>query len=149
METAQKRSVPFGGRLLVVTLAGAALIAALGLLTAIDTIELPVIGGNESTSSTMRDNAPTWNSPADRMPGASSFSSTDDTGSALVTTNAGHRHQIYLDEGVEFTGALARPAGGRTNPAEHSNHRYFAPESAPQSDSESYPETHRIGQATD
>jgi hypothetical protein len=142
METAQKRPVLFG-KLLIASLVGVALIAAVGLLAANDTLELPVIGGNEKTAD-IRDDA-----PANRMPGASIPASAGDAGSDHAATTAGHRHELYLDEGYQFESNLARPAGARSNPIVPSNHRYFflAPELGDAS--ASYPENHRIGQATD
>jgi len=111
-------------------------------------IELPVIGGNETTST--RDDAPTWNPPTDRMPAASILSNAGDVNTGQVTTKAGHRHELYLDEGYQFDGNLARPAGTRSIPVVLSNHRIFFTEFEPAGeDGGTYRENSRIGLTID
>ena len=149
METAQKRPVPFV-RLTAVALAGVALIAALGLLAANSSFELPVIGGSEATTNRAEINAPAVNRPTDRLIGGSIFPIASDSEVDQRTTLAGHRYQVYLEGGFEFAGAPARPAGSQSIPAERSNHRYFLTEFEPNGeDSGKHRENSRIGLASD
>jgi hypothetical protein len=149
METAQRRPVPFG-RLITVTLAAATLIAAIGLLAANDTIELPVIEGGEATTSRAEINAPAVNRPTDRLIGGSIFPNASDSGVDQRVTLAGHRYQVYLEGGFEFAAEPARPAGTQSIPAERSSHRYFLTEAEPnREDSGKHRENSRIGLASD